>query len=318
MAGVPAYAVAMSEIPGLSIGGGRHLATALGSIAAWSWGLGFQRTAGARMFLRALADLRFPGAWIPEVLGSKDVIAHAGQALAWEPRLTIATGIANIYARDPMATVNAARALGEAWPGRFVLGLGVSSQRTVAARGSAYGPPVPTMRAYLDAMAAAPYAGPLPERPVPLVLAAVNEGMLRLAGERSDGAHPFFAPVGHTAWARRILGPTPWLGVALPIVLTTDADVARRMARELTHHYLGMPHHRANLARFGHGEADVAGAGSDRLIDALVAWGDVDAVARRVREHLAAGADQVALMVRTGDPTDPGEAAYRELAAALL
>lgn len=304
-------------IPGLSSGGGRALAAALGPVVAWTWGLGFLPAGGARAFLRSLADLGFPMAWIPEVLGSKDVVAHAAVALAWEPRLAIGTGIANIYARDPMATASAARALGEAYPGRFVLGLGVSSQRTVTARGSAYGPPVPTMRAYLDAMAASPYAGPLPGSPVPLVLAAINEGMLRLAAERTDGAHPFFAPVAHTAWARRVMGPDPWLGIALPVILTTDAATARAIARDFARHYLVMPHHRANLARFGFGEADTAGEGSDRLIDALVAWGDVDAIVRRVRDHLEAGADQVGLMVRTGSTADPGEAAYRELVAAL-
>ena len=306
----------MSGISGLGVGG-RQLAAATGPVAAWTWGLQFLPADGARRFVAMLADLGLPMAWIPEVMGSREVFAHAGLVLAADARMAVGTGIANIYARDPMAMANGARALGEAYPGRFVLGLGVSSERTVTLRGGTYGKPVATMRAYLDGMAAAPYAGPAPTRPVPLVLAAINQRMLELAAERTDGAHPFFAPVEHTAFARSVMGATPWLGIAQPMVLTTDADRARRIARSFAVHYLTMPHHRANLARFGFGDADLAGQGSDRLIDALVAWGDVDALVRRTRAHLDAGADQVGLMIRTDSTADPGEAAYRELAAAL-
>jgi len=298
--------------------GGRRLAAAMGPIGAWSWGLHHLSAARAREVASELAALRYPLVWIPEVVGSKEILAHAGILLAGEPRLAVATGIANIYARDPMATANGAKALGEAWPARFVLGLGVSSERTVTVRGGRYGPPVATMRAYLDAMAAAPYSGPEPEPRVPLVLAAIGPNMLGLAAERADGAHPFFAPVEHTAFARRILGADPWLAVAQPIILTADADAARRIARSFAGHYFTMPHHRANLGRFGFTEADLAGHGSNRVVDAVVAWGDVEAIVRRVRDQFDAGADHVCLMVRTDTPADPGLAAYRELAAALL
>jgi len=298
--------------------GGRRLASLIGPIGAWTWGLHYlaaQRAAEMSAELRALG---YPTIWIPEVLGSKEIMAHAGLLLGSTPGLVVATGIANIYARDPMAMASGALALGEAFPGRLILGLGVSSQRTVTLRGGTYGRPVATMRAYLDAMAAAPYTAPRPSEPVPLVLAAIGPRMLELAAERADGAHPFFAPVDHTAFARRTLGARPCLAIAQPMVLTTDADRARRIARSFAVHYLTMPHHRTNLARFGFGEPDVAGQGSDRLIDALVAWGDVDALVGRVRAHLDAGADQVGVMIRTDDTDDPGLSAYRELAAALL
>jgi probable F420-dependent oxidoreductase len=173
------------------------------------------------------------------------------------------------------------------------------------------------MRSYLDAMDAATYAGPEPDVPVPLVLAAVGPLMLELAADRTDGAHPFFVPAEHTADARRILGPEPWLSVVVPFVPLAEPGEARRIARSFAGHYFELPHHRANLARYGFGEADLAGHGSDRVIDAIVAWGTVDAIAARVRAHLDAGADQVALMLRTERPSDPALPMWRELAAAL-
>jgi probable F420-dependent oxidoreductase len=305
-------------IEGIGGFGGRRLAAACGRVAAWSWGLHHLPASQASDVAHELRDLGYPMVWIPEIVGSKEILSHAGLLLSAGPDQIVGTGIASIYARDPMAMANGARTLGEAHPGRFVLGIGVSSERSVTRRGGTYGPPLATMQAYLDAMAAAAYAGPEPDPPVPLVLAAVGPRMLELAAERADGAHPFFVPVEHTADARRILGPEPWLAVAVPIVMVAEATEARRIARSFAGHYFELPHHRANLERYGFGEADLAGHGSDRVIDTIVAWGSVDAIANRVRAHLEAGADQVALMLRTEPPSDSGLAAWRELAAALL
>jgi probable F420-dependent oxidoreductase len=298
--------------------GGRRLAETSGRIAAWSWGLDQLPAARAAELARDLQGLGFPMLWIPEVVGGKEVLAHSALLLEATPAIRVGTGIANIYARDPMAMANGARTLGEAYPGRFVLGIGVSSERSVTRRGSSYGPPLATMEAYLDAMAAAAYAGPTLDVSVPLVLAAVGPLMLELAAERTDGAHPFFVPVEHTADARRILGKEPWLSVVVPIVPTPDPEAARRIARSFAGHYFELPHHRANLGRYGFDDADLAGHGSDRVIDAIVAWGTVEAITARVRAHLDAGADQVALMLRTEPASDPGLPAWRELAAALL
>ena len=297
--------------------GGRRLAATIGPLAAWSWSLHYQPAATAREFVGELEQIGFPMVWIPEVVGSKEILAHCATLLAGASRIRVGTGIANIYARDPMAMANGAKALAEAWPGRFILGLGVSSERSVTQRGSVYGPPLTTMRAYLDAMAAAPYAGPEPEPPVPLVLAAIGPRMLELAAERADGVHPFFAPVDHTAWARQIVGPEPCLAVAVPVVIATDREEGRRVARGFAGHYLTLPHHRANLARFGFGEADLSGHGSDRLIDAVVAIGPPEAIVERVAAQHAAGADQVALMLRSAEASDPGLGAWRDLAAGL-
>jgi probable F420-dependent oxidoreductase len=141
--------------------------------------------------------------------------------------------------------------------------------------------------------------------------------MLRLSAERALGAHSYFVPVTHTAHAREVLGPEPVLAVELTAVLETDADRARGVARDWAGHYLELPNYAKNLLRQGFDEDDVAGRGSERLIDATIARGDADAIAARVREHLDAGADHVCVQFVSGDDTDVCMPAYRELAAAM-
>ncbi len=298
--------------------GGRRLAAMLGPFGAWSFAL--QRLAAAEegAAARELERMGYPAVWIPESLGSKEVFAHASILLSATSHIVVAPGIANIYARDAMAMANGARTLGEAYPGRFVLGIGVSHKPSVASRGSTYGPPIETMAAYLDAMANAQYAAPEPVPPVPLVLAALGPRMLALAAERADGAHSYFVPVDHTPIARSRLGVEPFLAVEQTAVLTTDPAEGRRIGRAFARNYLALPNYTNNLRRLGWSEADLEAEGSDRLIDAVIAWGDVDAIVSRVREHLAAGADQVCLQLRVERSTDPALDAYRELAAALL
>jgi probable F420-dependent oxidoreductase len=262
--------------------------------------------------------LGFPTIWYPESLGSKEAFAHASIILGGTERAVVAPGIANIYARDPMAMANGAKALGEAYPGRFVLGIGVSHAPSVESRGASYGKPIETMRTYLDAMAAAQYAAPEPDPPVPLVLAALGPRMLELAAERSDGAHPYFVPVEHTPVARRHLGPEPFLGVEMTAVLSTGGDDRRRIAHAFAKNYLALPNYANNLRRLGWSDDDVAGEGSERLLDAVVAIGDVDAIVARAKAHLDAGADHVCVQVREEKSADPALAAIRELAAGLL
>jgi probable F420-dependent oxidoreductase len=167
-------------------------------------------------------------------------------------------------------------------------------------------------------MSAARYAAPEPNPPVPLVLAALGPRMLDLAAERADGAHPYFVPVEHTPFARRRLGPDPFLVVEQTAVLTADPEEGRRIGRAFAKGYLGLPNYANNLRRLGWADSDIDGGGSDRLIDAVIAWGDVDAIVKRVRAHLDSGADQVCLQVRAEKAADPAAEAYRELAAALL
>ena len=304
----------MSGIGGV---GGRRLASVLGRVGLWSFALQRLSAAEETSVAREMEGLGSPAIWIPESLGSKEVFAHASIVLRATERVAIATGIANIYARDPMAMANGAKALGEAYPGRFVLGIGVSHAPSVKVRGAEYGKPVETMRAYLDAMAAAQYAAPEPDPPVPLVLAALGPRMLELAAERADGAHPYFVPVEHTPFAREHLGPEPCLAVEQTAVLTNDPVEGRGIARAFAKNYLALPNYANNLRRMGWSEADVEGEGSDRLIDAVIAVGDVDAIVNRVRAHLDGGADHVCVQLRAERAADPALEAQRELAAAL-
>jgi probable F420-dependent oxidoreductase len=296
--------------------GGRNLARLLQPVGIWSFAL--QRLAANEEIeaARQFESLGYAATWIPESLGSKDVLVHAGLLLANTTKSVLATGIANIHARDPMAMANGARALGEAYPDRFVLGIGVSHAPSVEMRGGDYANPMAQMKAYLDAMDAAQYAAPEPEPRVPLLLAALGPKMLELAAQRSDGAHPYFVPVEHTPIARRHLGPEPCLATEVTAVLTTDRSAGIDVARTFAKHYLVLPNYANNLRRLGWGEADIENA-SDKLVDAVVAIGDVDSIVRRVRDHLDAGADHVCVQIRTERSNDPSLAAYKELAAAF-
>jgi len=298
--------------------GGRRLAEGLGPIGVWSWALQRLSSADAGVAARAYEALGYPVTWIPETLDNKEVFSHAGILLAATSRMVVASGIANIHARDPMAMANGAKALGDAYPGRFVLGIGVSHAPSVAIRGGTYGRPIEAMRAYLDAMNRAQYAAPEPDLAVPLVLAALGPRMLELAAERADGAHPYFVPVEHTPFARKHLGPEACLAVEQTAVLTTDLAGGRHIARAFAKHYLALPNYANNLRRMGWGEADLAGEGSDRLVDAVIAIGDVDAIVARVRAHLDAGADHVCVQFRAESSAQPSLEAHRELAAAFL
>jgi probable F420-dependent oxidoreductase len=173
------------------------------------------------------------------------------------------------------------------------------------------------MRAYLEQMATARYMAPAPAERPPTVLAALGPRMLALAGELADGAHPYNVPPEHTAEARRLLGPGKWLCTEQKVLLVKDPASARALARQALGFYLTAPNYANNLRRLGFDDRDLAGGGSDRLIDALVAWGDVEAIRRRIQEHWDAGADHVCVQALSSDPAQPrgvDEALLRELA----
>jgi probable F420-dependent oxidoreductase len=298
--------------------GGRALAARLGRVGVWSFALQRLTAADAGAAMREYERLGYPSVWMPESVGSKEAFAHAALLLGGSERAVVAPGIASIYARDPMAMAGGAKALAEAHPGRFVLGIGVSHAPSVQTRGHEYGKPVETMRAYLDAMDAASYAGPEPGEPVPLVLAALGPKMLELAAERADGAHPYFVPVEHTPIARQAVGAATCLAVEQTAVLSTDPETARRIGRAFARHYLALPNYANNLRRLGWSDEDIANDGSDRLIDAVVAWGDVDTIVNRVKAHLDGGADHVCVQLRAESSADPALGGYSELAAGLL
>jgi probable F420-dependent oxidoreductase len=268
----------------------------LGRVGVWTSRLGQIPDAEARRAVAEIEDLGFGAIWYPEIM-AKEAMSQAALLLAAGERITVATGIANIWARDPAAMINGARTLVEAFPDRFLLGIGVSHAPTVARRGHQYRSPLATMAAYLDAMDAAGYMGPRPAAEPPVVLAALGPRMLHLAAGRTRGAHPYFVPVEHTVFARKELGEAALLAPEQAVVLSTDSDEARQIARAHTRHYLALDNYRNNLTRLGWSEADLADAGSDALVDAIVAWGDVEAIRSRVAAHLAAGANHVGVQV---------------------
>ncbi len=251
--------------------------------------------AQAADFARRVESLGYAALWLPEAVG-RDPFAHAALLLAATERLILATGIASIYARDANAMVAAQNTLAEQSGDRFLLGMGVSHAPMVEQmRGHSYGKPVSTMRAYLDRMDQAPYAAIAPGEKPPRVIAALGPAMLALARERCSGAHPYLVPPEHTARAREILGPDAWICTEQKLLLERDASRARGVARQTVAIYLALPNYRNNLLRLGFADKDFDDGGSDLLIDSIVAWGDEQALARRVREHLEAGASHVCI-----------------------
>ncbi len=294
------------------------LRTALGRIGVWSFALEALTAEEEREAVAQIEDLGARAIWIPEGVESREVFSHASWIAASTQRVVVATGIANLWARDAVAMANGWRMLTDAYPDRFLLGLGVSHAPSVRRRGSTYAKPVSAMREYLDALDRAPSSAPEPEAYPRSVLAALGPRMLELSAERTLGAHPYFVPVEHTAFARTRLGPEPVLAVEQAVVLATDPSAARRIARQHAVGYLQTTNYANNLKRMGWTDGDLAGQGSDGVIDAVVAWGDVDAIERRVRQHLDAGADHVCVQVLRDDETDVGIEVLRELLPALL
>ncbi|HEY7560189.1 MAG TPA: LLM class F420-dependent oxidoreductase [Candidatus Binatia bacterium] len=290
----------------------------LGPIGIWTAQFDYQPAAKVREAAVELEQLGFGAIWFPESVG-RESLTQAALLLGATSRIIVATGIANIYARDPVTMAAGQKTLTEAYPGRFLLGLGVSHIPMVEqVRGHSYGKPVASMRAYLDGMDRAPYRAAPPSVNASRVLAALGPKMLRLAAERAGGAHPYFVTPEHTVRAREILGSDRLLAVEQAVVLETDSAKARQIARAHTARYLALPNYVNNLRRLGFGDADLADGGSDRLVDAVVAWGDMTAVIGQVRAHQSAGANHVCVQVLPPDPQALPIRQWREVASALL
>ncbi len=235
---------------------------------------------------------------------------RVGALLEATSKLTVATGITNIWLNGASDLAGEVMALEERYGGRFLLGLGVSHAPVVEAYGDPYVRPLAKMRAYLDELDADGRVAPGRR-----VLAALGPNMLRLAADRSLGAHPYFTTVEHTAYARGLLGSGPILTPEVAVVLDDDPASARSSARQYMSVYLTLPNYVNNLKSFGFTDEDVAEGGSDRIVDAVVPWGRPEAVAARLIEHRDAGADHVCVQVVASGafPRD----SYRELASAL-
>ena len=275
----------------------------LGKLAVWAFTDSLSAREAAQFAVRT-EEWGYSAFWIPEAFG-RNPFAFAAWLLAHTRKLIVATGIASLYARDALAMRCGQMTLAEQSNGRFLLGIGVSHAHMVEkVRHQTYDPkPVSRMRAYLEEMAQVNYRAPPPAERPPTVIAALGPKMLELARTHADGAHPYNVTPEHTALARRILGPEKWLCTEQKVLLEPNPGRARAVARHALRVYLGAPNYLNNLRRLGFSEADLAGEGSDRLIDALVAWGDLDAIRERIEAHWAAGADQVCIQALHPDPT---------------
>ena len=264
-------------------------------------------------FAKTVEELGYSRLWIGETFG-RDPFALAAHIGAVTSTLGLASGIANVYNRHAGVMKQGAYTVAEQTGGRFTLGLGVSSPVIVQKmRGIPYDKPLSFMRSYLDAMEASRYTSVQPPEPVPVVLAALGPRMLELAAERTDGAHPYNTTPEHTAFARSVMGPDAQLCVEQKVMLTTDAEQARATGGKVMKFYARAPGYRDCWKRLGFDDDDIDGL-SDRFVDAMVAWGDVDTIERRLAEHADAGATEVCVQVL--DPaTGTGAIDYDALAA---
>lgn len=290
----------------------------IGRYGVWTFQLDQVPSASAADHVGELEDLGYGAVWVPEAVG-REAFTNASLLLRGGREIVVATGIAQIWARAPMSAAAAQKTLAEAYPNRFLLGLGVSHRPMVEGLlGRDYSKPYSAMVAYLDTMDSGVFVAVAPTAPPRRVLAALGPRMLALASERAGGALTYFVPPEHTAFARAALGADALLAVEQAVVLETDPGRAREVARTHTRIYTGLPNYTNNLRRIDPSltDADFADGGSDRLVDTVVAWGDVDAVCERIAAHHAAGADHVCIQVIDGTSAVP-QTAWHDLATAL-
>ena len=290
----------------------------IGTIGVWTRMDGFS-SKEAIEFAQRVEDLGYGALWIPDAFG-RDPFAHAAMLFQHTQKLVIATVVVNIHLREAQATACAQRELHEQSGGRFLLGLGVSHQTAVEPLfGKTYPAPLPSMREYLDKMDNAMWWGPALDEKPPVILAALGPLMLQFAAERTLGAHPFFAPPENTRRSREIMGEGAWLCPEQKVLLESDPEKARARARQAMAGPLTMPNYRKNLMRAGFDEAELDEGGADRVIDAVVAWGDEDALVERFQQHHDAGATHVCIQpLDVDDPARPSLETLERLAPRLV
>ncbi|GGS60924.1 MULTISPECIES: TIGR03620 family F420-dependent LLM class oxidoreductase [Streptomyces] len=283
----------------------------LGTYGIYTFDFEFQSAAQLRDSARQLEDMGWRALWVPELLG-RDAFTHAGLLLASTRQLNVVNGIARIWSREARWTKGASTLLADAYPGRHVLGLGFGGDPRPGVK------PLAAMSAYLDELDTLETPNPGPETPVRRLLAAYGPKMLELARDRADGAQTYHVNTAHTAEAREILGPDAFLAVEHAVLFESDPVKARAVAREHLHGYLQTPYNLAKFRRLGYTEDDLSGGGSDRFVDDLVFWGDADTVVRKLRGHVDAGADHVAVQVVGVEPGASTLPYWKLLADALL
>ena len=278
----------------------------IGKVGVWFF-LDAMPAAESAEFAKKVEKLGYRVLWIPEAVG-REPFAHAAYLLSHTERLSIATGIANIWARDAMTMGAASKTVAELSGGRFLLGIGVSHQPLVTGvRGHNYDKPYSYMKEYLPKMKNALYLAPQPKEPVPIVLAALHPKMLALSAAEANGTHTYFVPPEHTAKARAQIGPTAMLCAAQAVILETDAAKARTAARAYMKTYVPrLPNYTNNLKALGWADKEFENGCSDALVDAIVAWGTEDKIRDRIDAHLKAGASHVCFLpIRSDDALKP-------------
>jgi len=244
--------------------------------------------------VRKVEGLGYSSFWFPEAFG-RDPFTLAAHLLTVTDGLIVGTGIANVWKREPVTMISAARTLSEMFPDRFILGVGISHGPLMAQLGIKYEKPVAFMRNYLARMKAAPYTAPVPPADPPILVAALMPKMLQLAAAETSGTYPVYVTPEQTARMRAAIGPDKWLCVQQVATLETDAAKARAVGRGVLGFYLQLPNYVRTFRNHGFADADFAGGGSDRLVDSLIAWGDEKVIRARVRAHYDAGATHVCL-----------------------
>jgi probable F420-dependent oxidoreductase len=287
----------------------------LGRVGIWSRELRFGDPSEAREAAVELEELGFGTLWIPGGGGDGNLLPTIEDQLAATSDVVLATGILNVFGHDPEDVAREHARLDEEHPGRFLLGIGIGHARFLAPEAVARSRrPLAVISEYLDALERFAPAATAPAR----VVAALGPKMVALAGERTLGVHPYMVPVEHTAFVREALGPVPIVAPELSVVVGGDAAGARDRARTDLALYLELPNYVSVWQRLGYGDADLADGGSDRLVDALYAYGSIDQIAARIRQHHEAGADHVCLRVVTNAPMEGVERIprpeWRELA----
>jgi probable F420-dependent oxidoreductase len=273
----------------------------IGKIGVWFF-LDAMTAAESVEFARSAEKLGYGALWIPEAVG-REPFAHSAYLAAHTEKIVFATGIANIWARDPITMSAASQTVAELSGGRFLLGIGVSHKPLVSnLRGHSYEKPYSYMKEYLPKMKGALYRAPKSKEEVPVVIAALHPKMLALAAAETSGTHTYFVPPEHTAKARAAIGPKPWICAAQAVILESDATKARAMARTYMKTYVPrLPNYTNNLKALGWKDADFANGCSDALVDAIVAWGSELKIQDRIEAHLKAGATHVCILPLRAD-----------------
>lgn len=291
----------------------------MGRVGVWTFALDIQPMARAQEAARELEELGYGCIWVPEAVG-REPFASCALLLSATSRIGVATGIASMYARSAITMQAGWRTLSEAFGERFTLGIGASHEHmaTKLHKGT-YDKPYSAMVTYLDQMDKGIFAAAAPTTTPRRVLAALGPRMLALSAERGLGAHPYFVPPEHTKFARDVLGDGPLLAPEQAVLLETDPTKAREIARKFMATYIRLPNYANNLRRLGYSDDDLGDATrppSDRMVDAIVAWGTIDDAVARVKAHFDAGASHVSIQVLDADPLALPMRQWRELASA--